>query len=104
MQTYKPKARGEPIRAWFRRVEGRAVGQKGRQETEEQSQAVVATPRLLGTHHDLRALGAGLLLSPLLHTSLGHIFRDISKNLERIQDIGEKNPCGLCDLLHGDSK
>ena len=41
---------------------------------------------------------------PLLHDSLGHIFRDISKNLERIQDIGEKNPCGLCDLLHGDSK
>lgn len=62
VQTDKPEARGEPTRAWFRQVEGRGVGQKGRQGTEEQSQAVVATPKLLGTHHGLRALGAGLIL------------------------------------------
>ena len=40
----------------------------------------------------------------LLHTSLGILFRDISKNLESIQDTGGKNPCGLCVLWHGDSK
>lgn len=58
----KPEARGRTHKGVVQTGRGKGVGQKGRQGTEEQSQAVVATPRLLGTHHGLRALGAGLIL------------------------------------------
>lgn len=63
VQTDKPEARGEPTRAWFRQVEGKRGGTEGQTgDRGAGGQAVVATPRLLGTHHGLRALGAGLIL------------------------------------------